>query len=297
MTMKYTISLLSAAFMMLVSLTAGAQALPFVAAEYGAASLGTAGAGLVGNTNAAAVPFSDMTIDATAGYTLWAPTKANVMGVNASYNLKNKLGVTAGFTYGLNPSYTITNTDGMAAGSFSPTDMMAEVGVSYRFLPFMSVGANVGYAMSSLTDKYSYGAVAADVYVMAVLSDLKLTAGVSNIGTAVTSASGAKFSLPTSVALGAGYGVTFAGMHRVDVRLDADYFLSGDIAVAAGVEYAMNDLAFVRAGYRYGGNSPVPSFASVGAGVKILGIKLDVAYILGSPRMGNTLAAGIGYCF
>ena len=295
--MKHTISFFSAAFLMLVSLTAGAQALPFVAAEYGAASLGKAGADLVEHTNVAAVPFEETMLDVTAGYTLWAPTKANVMGVNASYNLKNKLGVSAGFTYGLNPSYTVTDGNGMTSGSFSPTDMMAEVGVSYRFLPFMSVGANVGYAMSSLTEKYSYGAVAADVYVMAALAGLKVTAGVSNIGTSVTSASGAKFSLPTSVALGAGYGITFAEKHRVEVLLDADYFLSGDIAVAAGVEYGMNDLAFVRAGYRYGGDSPVPSFASVGAGVKILGIKLDIAYILGSPAMCNTLSAGIGYCF
>lgn len=53
----------------------------------------------------------------------------------------------------------------------------------------------------------------------------------------------------------------------------------------------------VRAGYRYGGNSPVASYASLGAGVKLLGIRLDAAYLIGSGPMKNTLAISLGYSF
>jgi hypothetical protein len=54
-----------------------------------------------------------------------------------------------------------------------------------------------------------------------------------------------------------------------------------------------------RAGYRYGGDSPIPSFASVGAGVKFSGVKLDLAYLIagGDSPMKNTLAIGLGYSF
>jgi hypothetical protein len=57
----------------------------------------------------------------------------------------------------------------------------------------------------------------------------------------------------------------------------------------------MNDFVFVRGGYRYGGNSPIPSFASIGAGVKFMGCKVNFAYILGSETMANTMSFGIGY--
>jgi opacity protein-like surface antigen len=130
---------------------------------------------------------------------------------------------------------------------------------------------------------------------MAKIGGLKAAFGVKDLGTAVTSASGAKFSLPTHVALGAGYGMTFAEKHDVDALLDVDYYFNGGVAVAAGVEYCMDNFVFVRGGYRYGGNSPIPSFASLGAGVKFKEFKVNFAYVLGSETMANTLSICLGY--
>lgn len=42
---------------------------------------------------------------------------------------------------------------------------------------------------------------------------------------------------------------------------------------------------------------PVASYASLGAGVKLLGIRLDAAYLIGSGPMKNTLAISLGYSF
>ena len=55
----------------------------------------------------------------------------------------------------------------------------------------------------------------------------------------------------------------------------------------------------VRAGYRYGGDSVIPSFASVGAGVKLFGVHLDAAYLIasGDSPLKNTFCIGIGYSF
>ena len=293
--------------MLLFPALADAQALPFTAAETDAASLGTAGANLtqtdaIANasfSNAAAIPFSDAKMDVAAGYTMWQPSAvgSNMINVGAAYNMNNKFGVAVGFLYGMNPAYDITDAGGAVKGQFKPSDMHMNVGLAYRFLPFLSVGANVGFATSSLAKDYSYGALAADVYAMAQFSGLKVTAGVANVGTSVKAKNGTAFSLPGSVALGAGYEMAFADVHSVDVLLDADYYFSGWFAAAAGATYTYNDLVVVRAGYRYGGASPIPSYASVGAGVKFAGAKLDLAYMIGSSAMKNTLALSLGYTF
>jgi hypothetical protein len=298
---------IAGALMLLFPAIAGAQALPFTAAETDAASLGTAGADLTQTSsiayasfsNAAAIPFSDAKMDVAAGYNMWQPSSvgSSMINVGAAYNMNNKLGVAVGFLYGMNPAYDIADASGAVKGQFKPSDMHMNVGVAYRFLPFLSVGANVGYATSSLAKDYSYGALAADVYAMAQFSGLKVTAGVANVGTSVKAKNGTAFSLPTSVAFGAGYEMSFADVHSVDVLLDADYYFCGSFAAAAGATYTFKDLVVVRAGYRYGGASPIPSYASVGAGVKFAGAKLDLAYLTGSSAMKNTLAITVGYSF
>ena len=293
--------------MLLFPALAGAQALPFTAAETDAASLGTAGAnltqtGTIANasfSNAAAIPFSDAKMDVAAGYTMWQPSAvgSNMINVGAAYNMNNKLGLAVGFLYGMNSAYDIVDASGAVKGQFTPSDMHVNLGVAYRFLPFLSVGANVGYATSSLAKENSYGALAADVFAMAQFSGLRVTAGVANVGTSVKSKNGTAYCLPGSVALGAGYEMAFADVHSVDVLLDADYYFSGWFAAALGATYTYNDLVVVRAGYRYGGASPIPSYASVGAGVKFAGAKLDLAYMIGSNAMKNTLALTLGYTF
>lgn len=293
--------------MLLFPALAGAQALPFTAAETDAASLGKAGANLTETgsiayssfSNAAAIPFSDAKMDVAAGYTMWQPSAAgsNMINVGAAFNMKQKFGVAVGFMYGMNPAYDITDASGAVKGQFKPSDIHANVGLAWRFLPFLSLGANVGYATSSIAEGQSYGALAADVFAMAKFGGFKVTAGVTNVGTTVKSASGAEFCIPGSVAVGAGYEATFADKHGIDVLLDADYYFSGWFAAAAGAAYTYNDLVTVRAGYRYGGESPLPSYASVGAGVKFIGLKLDLAYLIASGPAKNTLALSLGYTF
>ena len=56
-------------------------------------------------------------------------------------------------------------------------------------------------------------------------------------------------------------------------------------------------MVFVRAGYRYGGKSVIPSYASVGAGVRFAGVKVDLAYVVSSSPMANTLGVSLGYSF
>ncbi len=305
MTMKKIFSYVAGAMLLLIPVASGAQALPFVAADYDAASLGTAGANLTGVSsiahsafvNAAAIPFSSSKMDVAAGYTMWKPTSGNVINVAGAYNANGKLGVAAGLVYGMNPAYDVTNDSGTSKKTFSPSDMQINAGISYRFMPYLSVGANIGYATQSLAPEVSYGSVTADVFAMAKFSDYRVTAGVANLGSGVKSSNGTKWGLPASAALGLGYGKQFAEVHGVDAMLDLDYFFKGGVAASFGASYTYNDLAVVRVGYRYGGNTVIPSYASVGAGVKFMGIKFDLAYLVGSKTLGNTLALSLGYTF
>ena len=295
------------ALMLLFPAIAGAQALPYTAAETDAVSLGKAGANLtetnsVANaafSNAAAIPFSENKFDVAAGYTMWQPSavSTSMLNVGAAYNMNNKFGLALGVMYGMNPAYDVVSSTGAAKGQYKPSDMHLNLGVAYRFLPILSIGANIGYASSSLAEDYSYGAVTADVFFMTEISGLKATLGVANLGTSVTSVDKKKYALPASAALGLGYEMDFAEKHNVNVALDADYYFNGGLAAALGAEYTFDGLATVRAGYRYGGNTPVPSYASVGAGAKFMGIKLDIAYLIASGAAKNTLALSLGYTF
>ncbi len=307
--MKNTLSYIAGALMLLIPSVAGAQALPYTASDADPVILAKGGAGLAETgsvshaafTNAAAIPFSDSSLDVTAGYMMWQPSsvKSNVISVGAAYNLNDKLGLAAGLYYGMNPEFTTANAGGLAGGTFKPTDLHAAVGVSYRFLDFMSVGVNLGYAASSLMEDVTYATVAADAFLMAKFSDFKVVAGVTNMLGSIESAGGTKFNLPSSLAVGAGYEKKFAEKHAVDANVDFDYFFAGSFAAALGAGYTFNDLVSVRAGYRYGGESPIPSYASVGLGVKFVGVKLDFAYLVGASDspMRNTLAVGLGYSF
>lgn len=305
--MKKTIIISTVAF--LIPMMVSAQALPFITADYDPATLATGGASAVQTSsiayaafrNAATIPFSEQKADVAASYAGWAPggCSTNVITIAGAINMNKKLGFTAGLAYGMNPAYEITDDSGTSNGSFKPNEMQLNAGFSYRFLPFLSAGVNVGYASTKLAENASCGAFNADIFLMAKFGGLKVTAGVSDIGSAVTSTSGASYSLPAAATLGVGFQTTAAEKHDFEVSADADYYLAGAFAGAFGLAYVYNDLVSVRAGYRYGGKSVIPSFASVGAGIKLMGIKLNAAYLIGSKEspMANTIAVGLGYTF
>lgn len=300
--LTYTVALL-------LPLMASAQALPFVAADYSPAALAKAGAVATETTstafsafgNAAAIPYSDRTADFAAGYTSWQPSSVNtsVIAAGGAYKLNDKMGVVVGLTYGMHPGYEIFSDSGSSKGTFKPSDMQIKAGFAYRLLPFLSAGVNIGYASSTLAKGTSYGAFMADIFVMSKFNDLKVALGVSDLGSAVTSATGQKFSLPSALTLGLGYEKTFAQSHRVDVSLDADYYFANAVAAAVGLGYTFNDMAGIKAGYRYGGKSVIPSYASVGLCGKLFGVTIDLAYIIpaGKSPMANTLALSAGYTF
>lgn len=288
---------------------AQAQALPFVAADYSAPALSKAGAvatetssiAFASSGNIAAVPYSGRTADFSVCYTLWQPSSvvSNVIAVGGAYNVKDKVGLALGMSYGMHPGYDIFTDAGVSKGTFTPSDLQLNAGFAWRFLPFLSVGANLGFASSSLAEGVSYGAFVADVFLFSQFGDFKAALGLSDLGSSVVSASEVSFSLPSALTLGLGYDKTFAQVHGVDLSADVDYYFSGQFAAAIAASYAYNDMVSVKAGYRYGRKSVIPSYASLGLGGRMFGLSLDMAYVLpvGANPMANTLSLNIGYSF
>lgn len=172
-------------------------------------------------------------------------------------------------------------------------------GFSWLIMPYLSIGANLGYASSTLAEGHSYGAFNADVMAMVKFGGFKASVGVRNLGTSVKSSSGDSFQLPSSVAAGVGYKLAAGDKLALDFNVDADYYFKDGVAVAGGVSCTIVEMATVRAGYRYGGNTVLPSYASVGAGLCLFGARIDLAYLIAgkdSP-FANTLCVGAGFSF
>lgn len=296
-------------FALLMPVAVSAQALPFVAADYSAGAMAKAGSNATETSstafasfeNIAAVPYSDKSADLALGYTLWQPSSvsSNVILVGGSYNLADKLGFALGMTYGMLPEYDIFNDNGSHKGTYTPSDVQVNAGASWRFLPFLSAGVNLGYASSSLAEGVSYGAFNVDVFLMSKFADYKVALGLTDLGSAVVSASDVRFSLPSALTLGLGYDKTFVDVHKVDVALDLDYYFDGHVAASIGADYTFNNMISFLAGYRYGGNSVIPSYASLGLGGRFFGVNLDLAYVLPVAKspMSNTLSLAVGYSF
>ncbi len=283
------------------------EALPFVRIMQDPVHSAMGGAGLASAssiayasfTNAANIPFSPDSFDAGVSWQSWQPSSTSFINAGGAYNFSGKFGLAAGFTYGINEPYRIFDDNGIEAGEFSPSDIQANIGIGWKFVKNISVGINVKYLGSTLAASHRYEAVASDIFFRAGFGNFSATAGVRSLGSSVKSSSGSSFSLPASAAVGLGYGSVFSNRHEISALLDADYYFSGSISAAAGLSYTFNDLISIRAGYRYGGKSVLPSYASAGVGIKLFGIKLDAAYLIssGDSPVKNTFNIGLGFEF
>lgn len=290
-------------------LSAAAQdtgALPFVRIVRDPVSAGMGFAGSASETayssfrNSSVIPFSTGKFSAGASGQLWAPdgVKSTNLGFGASFRAGKRFGFSIGGAYQAGEEYSLTNESGNQAGTFKPNDMILNGGLGVKIIDDLAVGANVRYASQKLSKDNSLSAIAADIFLTYRLSGLNITAGISSLGGSVKSESGDSFRLPVSATVGADWTKSFSDTHGMRMVADADYFFSGNVTVAAGVEYSFRNMLFARAGYHFGTeNAVLPSFATVGLGVRFFGLSLDVAYLTANDVLGNTLTFGLGYRF
>lgn len=285
-------------------------AMPFVdnALNPRSAAMGGISAGLSSDAyaqfgNIAAIPFSSDNLAAGVTYNSWQPTAAGInAGVaGAAYRL-GRFGISFGASAAINQSYEGVSETGVSLGKFTPIDWQVGAGVSYLITDSFSAGIGLNYA-SSVTSAYykDLNTFYADIQLMYVIRQFRISLSGNNLGLPVSSASGTKFNLPMNAALAVSYGNVW-GRHGLEAGVEGKAYFGGPSAMGCtvGAEYKYDSLIAVRAGYHYGSEkNGLPSFASVGLGAHVFGVNLDVAYLIaaGNSPLRNTFSVGVGYSF
>lgn len=288
--------------------SAGDYALPFVriVRDPVSASMGFAGVASGAETayssfrNSSVIPLAAENMSVGLSGQMWAPdgAKSTNLGFGAAFKAGGRLGFAVGGAYQMGEEYSLTDETGNPNGTFKPNDMVLNVGAGFLVMDNLTAGANLRYASQKLSADNSYSGISADVFLTYRFSDLNVTAGVSSLGSSVKSEAGVSFSQPASATVGADWHTAFSELHGVRLAADADYFFSGNVTLAAGAQYSFKDMVFVRGGYHFGTEDAVlPSFATVGLGVRFFGVSLDFAYLMGNEVIGNSMTFGLGYRF
>jgi len=242
--------------------------------------------------------FSDKKMDAGISYLNWKngdPTHYINAGLSAK--IGDSWAVSAAFSYGACASYEEFDESGKSIGTFTPNDILGGIGLGFKATDWLSIGLNGRFASNKVASDIKNSAVCGDLYAAFRFGGFKAAVGGFNIGTPVKSQSGDKYPLPASAKLALGYYLDLNENH-IEVNADADYFFKSGIGFAAGAAYSYAGYITARAGYRFGGKSAVPSYASFGLGTSIKGIRLDAGYLLASNKaLGNSFTVGIGYSF
>lgn len=270
-----------------------------VALSLGLASVASeAGAYSIQN-NVAAVSFLDESFDARIGMGIWQPSYADLltMGGAAVYRF-GKLGLAADFKLLKLPSYSGVTDSGLDIrdSQFGPKEISFAAGVSYAFIDCLSAGVSVRYVGSDLAEDASASVFGADVALYFNRNGFTAGLSVNNLGTKVKYQE-ASYAQPMVAKAGVGYKL---GISRssLDFTAQADVLFTGGIMAGAGCEYSYDDMVHARIGYHYGGAPDVlPSYASAGIGAEFFGVKVDAAYLFGSPVLANTFSLSLGYAF
>ena len=272
-------------------------ALPFIRIDRSAVTSAMGGAQALSPLyNPAAVPFRGS--DVAFSFQRWAPgavtsTNMNLMG---GFKIGRRLGIHVVGAYQNGTEYTLYDDTGSGKSTFAPSDLLVGAGVGFAITEFLSLGANVKFVHSSVAPESNYSAVAGDAFILFSMKGFSAVAGVASLGTPVKSGD-KTFGLPASAKVGVGYDLAM-GTSALRFAADADVFFTGGVGAALGAQYGWNDMVFARAGFHLGtGNAPLPTYASVGLGVKFVGVHLDASYLFASKALGNTLCIGIGYAF
>lgn len=273
------------------------QSLGFLVIHPDAETAGMAGTsvGLRGNAyapenNMAAAALAKNRMDAGAGFTLWMPgvSKNNLLTASGYFKVTDKFALGADFKYFSYPAYAVTSPEGRSSSEFQPKEFSVGLGASFQIMEGLAAGLHLKMASSALAKDAKGSAFGADISLKYEKDALQAGLSAENIGTKVKYDNNA-YPMPLFIRGGVAY--SFSGL---TTSLEADY-LDGGVMAGAGLQYAIKEIAFVRAGYHYG--NAIPSYASLGLGFKFSGIHADFFYLLASKTLGNTLGFGLGYSF
>lgn len=247
---------------------------------------------------------SHKSLDVSAGYMSYSPAylPTGYMSINADYCLNETLTFSLDGIYGMGSEYDVYNSGGFKSGVYKPSEMLIGLGAGYRFLDYLSADVKLKYMTDKPASETSYGAFAADIAVTGMFefsenARIAAECGAYSIGSKVSSASGHKFSFPSSIGLSGAYMHDLNEKNSLNFLLKGNYYLHKAFSAAVAAEAKIADIASVSLGYCLGAKYVLPSFVSVGAGVHFTGIRINAAYMYGNKSVSNSIALSLGYSF
>lgn len=187
------------------------------------------------------------------------------------------------------------------------SDMMVDLGYARRIGERWSVGVVSRYTHLKRPDRTDDG-LAADLSAMYVLP-------LEGIGSYSALRAGAKLAnlggyfgdndceMPVNLTAGAAFDTYITDAHEVTLAADLGYYFNPSpvrgFQASVGAEYNLMQLFQLRGGYHYGEKRYYPSYASVGAGVRFMHLRLDFAYLFAAADtyLHNTYTFSLGFDF
>lgn len=217
------------------------------------------------------------------------------------WKYSDRLAFTAGVLYRAGEKFNVTSESGYSMGTFMPFDIRAGIGASYKIMDGLSAGLTLNYAQSNSVpeidgeqqvDRTGF----ADVQVAYRFSfPLRLAVSATSLGLPVKSSSGDKYALPMALRADADYYIALGDCSLRPSLSVGMYFKGASISASLGLEYAYKDYVYVRTGgHLSSGETGMPSYFSLGAGVKLVKcLTLNAAWLYADGPMKNTVSAGL----
>ncbi len=285
---------------------ASAQTLPSLLVGSDASTLGmaTTSVGKVSGAfslegNVASMSLGEDRFAAGASFGLWQPdyAKDKVISVGSTYRLGERFALGLQYKDFRQPSYDIVSESGSVKDSFTPGETAIALGAAYSITNFLSVGVTGRMVRSSLGEDAAASVFGADAALFYRKDALSAGLSVNNLGGKVNYG-GDDYDQPMLARVGGAYRIGDPKASTVTPSVEADVLFKGGFMAGLGVEYSYKSMLFARGGFHYGDKEKaVPTYASLGLGVRFLGVSLDVAYLTASDILGNSISFGFGYRF
>ncbi|MGE0092542.1 MAG: PorV/PorQ family protein [Bacteroidales bacterium] len=252
--------------------------------------------------NSASLVFSADKGALAASYSSWMPQTMDnsIVAGSGFFKIGKKSAISFGYNNFAYQEVEIIDQFGSGRGMFTPKESLFGAGFSYMLSNNFSASANLKFISSDIGGNDAASAFAADLNLFYQKESLNLGFSLSNIGSSLDYGNG-PHSLPSNAKIGASYIKNVSDNSTLLFTGQAGMVLKESALMAgAGLEYAFKQILFLRIGAHYGDEEKsIPSYLSVGTGLKIYGINLDFAYLTGksdSP-LGNSFCISMGYNF
>ncbi len=267
--------------------------------------------------NASLAPFSRAPFQ--LGITYYGQDGGDYYAASGYYQFANRGALEIGWRMYI-PEETLF--DGGIVGGYQPRmpkyvgegrSMAFEMGYAQMFSERLSFGITGRYLhYSEEYDSKSANALALDLSAtyrlplerLSANSSLMFAAKLANIGAYLDRGQLPTTSLPLTLKAGAALDWWLRDSHKLTFAADYGYCFTPDFVrgseCSVGMEYELMQLLKIRGGYHFGNRSMLcPDYASVGAGLHFMHLRLDLTYVFADEGtlLHNAYSVGFGFDF